>query len=358
VKRHPDALITRRNYLDTRRYLEYCEEVRHNSQGTCDFKRKAMDHLLKWATDTRFTRAPEIRPTLPHYLADLGVSVVYHIKLLSFARQFFEFALRRWPEHYERVDYVYLDSLRSNLRESTVKKKKIYTLDDVRALVAVEPRALIEERIQAAVAFLFLSGMRVGAFATLPLRAIHWDQDPVQLNQYPALGVQTKGGKAANTYLLPQPELEDLRQIAYRWYQKVVVGTGGNGLYYAIFTPNQTFDPVQVAGDHRSNNVRRHLRTLCKRAGVEYLSPHHLRHGHTVWAMDKATTRLDMKAISQNLMHASLETTDRIYARMVDDEVATQLSNLGQGGKKEKELLSLLKELFQCEIGVTQDKGP
>ena len=356
MKRHPDALINRRNYLETRRYLEYCEEVRHNSEGTCDFKHTAMNHLLEWATDICFTRAPEIRPTLPCHLDALDFSVVYHSKLLSFARQFFEFARRRWPGRYVRVDHIYLDSLRSNRQEEEVKRWRIYTLEDVRALVAVEPRTLTEERIQAAVAFLFLSGMRVSAFATLPLRAIHWDQDPVQLNQYPALGVRTKGGKAADTYLLPHPELGDLREIAHRWYKKAVAGTEGNGLYYASLTPEQEFDSVQVAGDHRDGNVRLHLRRLCQRAGVKYLSPHRLRHGHTVWAIKKAKTMAEMKAISQNLMHASFKTTDRIYSRLVDDEVAEQLSNLGQGGRKEEELLNLMEEFFQCKIGVAQDK--
>ena len=87
-----------------------------------------MDHLFKWATDIRFTRAPEIRPTYPQYLADLDISVAYHTKLVSFARQFFQFAQRRWPDRYERVDHIYLDSLRSNLKEKEVKRRQIYTL--------------------------------------------------------------------------------------------------------------------------------------------------------------------------------------------------------------------------------------
>ncbi len=222
--------------------------------------------------------------------------------------------------------------------------------------MAVEPRTLTEERIQAAVAFLFLSGMRVSAFVTLPLRAIHWDQRPVQLNQHPALGVQTKRGKAANTYLLPHPELEDLRAIAGRWYRKVKTATEGRGLYYAVLTPDQTVDPVQVVGDHRSNNVRRHLRNLCHRTRIEYLSPHRLRHGHTVWAMDRATTRADMKAISQNLTHESLETTDRIYSRLVDDDVASHITNLGRGSmSQEDRLQELMEEFFQRKIGISYD---
>lgn len=357
VKRHPGRLLSRLNYKETRRYLEYCREVLHNSDGTCEFKRVAMDQLLKWATNIRFTRAPEIRPTYPQYLADRGISVSYHTKQLSFVRQFFEFALQRWPGRYERVDHIYLDSLRSNLKEKEIKRRKIYTLEDVRALVAVKPRTLAEERIRAAVAFLFLSGMRVSAFSTLPLAAIHWDQTPVQINQHPALGVKTKGEKADNTYLLSHPELENFQQIAYRWHQKVEAATGHRGLYYAILTPRREFDPVQVAGDHRADSVRKYLRSLCHRAGVEYLSAHLLRHGHTVWAMDKAKTMAEMKAISQNLMHASLKTTDEIYSRLRDDDVASHIANLGQGSQSNEELLNeLIEEFFQQKIEISQDK--
>ena len=357
VKRHPGRLLSRLNYKETRQYLEYCREVLHNSEGTCEFKRVAMDRLLKWATDIRFTRAPELRPTYPQYLANRGISVSYHTKQLSFVRQFFEFALRRWPGRYERVNHVYVDSLRSNLKEKEVKRLQIYTLEDVRALVAVAPRSLAEERIQAAVAFLFLSGMRVGAFATLPLWAIHWDQTPVKINQHPKLGVRTKGQKAGNTYLLEHPELEGLRKIAYRWHQKVAAATDGRGLYYAILTPRRTFDPVQVTGDHRAGSVRKYLRALCQRAGMEYLSPHRLRHCHTVYAWEKAKTMADLKAISQNLMHTSLKTTDEIYSRLVDDDVASSIANLGQGSQSKEELLNeLIEEFFQQKIGISQDK--
>ncbi len=359
MKRRPGRLLSRRNYTETRRYLEHCAEVLGNSRGTCDLKRAAMDHLLKWATDIRLTRAPEIRPVYPQYLADLDFSVAYHTKQLSFTRQFFQFAQRHWPDRYERVDHIYLDSLRSNLKEKEVKHQQIYTLADVRALVAVEPHTLVQERMRAAVAFLFLSGMRVSAFATLPLAAIHWDQTPVKINQHPALGVKTKGEEAGNTYLLDIPELEDLRQIAYRWHKKVAAATDGHGLYYAVLTPDQAFDPVQVVGDHRAGNVRRYLRALCQRAGVKYLSPHRLRHCHTVYAWEKAKTMAELKAISQNLMHKSFKTTDEIYSRLVDDDVASHIANLGQGGTSKEELLRefsrLAEQLFQQKIVITQE---
>jgi hypothetical protein len=55
---------------------------------------------------------------------------------------------------------------------------------------------------------LFLSGARASAFTTLPLSAV--DLPARTLRQWPELGVATKNGKRATTYLLPF-------QNYYRW---------------------------------------------------------------------------------------------------------------------------------------------
>ena len=67
-------------------------------------------------------------------------------------------------------------------------------------------------------------------------------------------------------------------------------------------------------------------------------------------------------------MHKSFKTTDEIYSRLVDDDVASNIANLGRGSTSKEELLNeellnekLLNELaellFQRKIEVTQDKG-
>lgn len=44
--------------------------------------------------------------------------------------------------------------------------------------------------------------------------------------------------------------------------------------------------------------------------GLPYHSPHAFRHGHAVYALKLAENISQLKAISQNLMHANLSTTD------------------------------------------------
>lgn len=350
MKRHPNKLINRRNYRDTRRFLEYCEEVLQNCPGTLAAKRGGLDHVLRWATDTSLMQAPDLRPGLPQYLSSLDLSPNYQDKMLSYARCFFTYAQRQWPERYEKVGYNWIKSLRSKDKPGEVEKREIFTLEHVREIAAIEPQNLTEERTIASVAFLFLSGMRVGAFTTLPLAAVHWDQKPVQVRQWPKLGVRTKFDKAANTYLLAHPDLEDLHQIACRWHEKALAAVGKRGMWFTILTPYREFDPVQTPGGSRSGKVRDHLENLCERTGVEYLPPHKIRHGHVVWALKQCESMDEFKAVSQNIMHKSLTTTDSIYSEMLDDDVADTIAGLGINGDEEEKLMSLMREFLEEKL--------
>lgn len=64
------------------------------------------------------------------------------------------------------------------------------------------------------VCMLFLSGARASAATTLPIKAVHLNDEHPNIEQKPELGVRTKNGKAATTYLHKFPELLDFAQ---RW---------------------------------------------------------------------------------------------------------------------------------------------
>lgn len=354
MKRRTLDLINRRNWQDTREYLRYYEEVLQNKPRSADFARTAVDHLLRWATSTPLPRAPEIRPVFPQYLNDLGKAPEYQRKLLNTARRFFEWARDHWPDRYV-LKRQYIDSLCSKAKETAVPSREIYTLDQVRALLAYQPRNLAEERDRAAVAFLFLSGMRVGAFATLPLCAVHIDKRPVLVNQWTSLGVRTKNDTVANTVLLETPELDDLHTVVAAWHHLALRNVGLAGMWYSLIEPDGlNFMLAQTPGRYRGDGIARRLRLLCELAGVPYLSPHKLRHGHIVYAFSHCKTMADLKAVSQNVMHKQLSTTDAIYARLTDDDVARRIQGLGSPGKmNDAELDELARALFGRLKGAT-----
>lgn len=348
-QRTENALINRRNWKDTKEYLCYCAEVqRHSSRSlrSCDSWLKA---LLRWAGDCRFTSADQLRPTYPQYLAEKGFSVWHTRKLLNVARDFYRWAGKNSP-YYKDLDPEWSKSLGIKVAEDQVKERVLFTLDDVMALVHLEPRTLAEERDRAAVAFLFLSGMRGGAFISLTCAAVEGEAQPIRVRQWPALGVKTKNGKACNTYLLQHPDLDELQGIVREWHKKVEEQLGPNGLWYTVIeSTRDEFSLEQSPGEWRMVGLTKRIKALCKRAGIAPMSAHKLRHGHAVWALKHCSTMEDLKAVSQNLMHASLVTTDSIYGVLPQNDVSQRILSLGGPGNVQAAdgAIAALEQLLQ-----------
>jgi integrase len=86
---------------------------------------------------------------------------------------------------------------------------------------------------------------------------------------------------------------------------------------------------------------------ICKKAGVDYLSPHRFRHGHIVYARSHARTQEEVKAVSQNVMHANTIITDQVYSGLTGDQVRNVITNLGASNPNldKAEILRLIDAL-------------
>ncbi len=170
-----------------------------------------------------------------------------------------------------------------------------YGLEDMLKIGSVEPTIMAEKRGQAAMIFLYLSGMRVGHFLTLPISCV--DLDQMKIYQVPSMGVKTKFHKASITTMLNIPEL---MAIVRKWDNEV----------RAIYPLNQTwYAPVQpqrgkfgrflitnhIASPLRSKELRKEMVKLCKMAGVKFRSAHKLRHGHAVFGIKNAKNIQELK---------------------------------------------------------------
>lgn len=236
-----------------------------------------------------------------------------------------------WPERYAAVTPMWMDSLRAVTPDSgSVDDRELYTVDDVRALLAVETSTLKGQRVKAAVAMLFLSGVRDGALVTLPVAAV--DVAGLAVRQWTALGVRTKFSKSATTHLF---EIEDLLEVVREWDVRVRRALDPDAMWYANLSQapgRKHVVAVRTQSRHRAKSLRRDLRWLCARAEMDYLPPHKLRHGHIVHGLQHATTMADWKAVSQNVMHSSMAITDAQYGDLLDRDVGTRIAGLGGGG--------------------------
>jgi len=349
-------MIHRQNYLDLHAYLRYCERVAQNSPATVTSARGRLRHLLEWSDTTPWPNARKTDPTFPAYLItaradgkDLPLSPASIHKILMTARQFFRFARAEWPHRYKSITLSWVEMLQSPraLRpQSRLIVHEFWRLDDVQKIAAVSTATLREERGQVAVCMLFLSGMRSDALASLPIACV--DLDRREIRQLPEQGVRTKGRKAALTYLL---ELSDLLAVVARWDRRVRSALPPSALWYSPLTSDgMELLAGQTAFLGRQSAVRDDVQLICALANVPYLSPHKLRHGHVVWALQHAHDMAELKAISQNVMHASVTITDSIYGNLAGDTVRDTIARLGQsqtGGddvnRKLDELLRLLR---------------
>jgi integrase len=243
---------------------------------------------------------------------------------------FYKWARGAHPARYKAISESWVETIRPATgrgMHSEFQEHKFYTLEQIRKIAALKPTNLKEERDQAAICLLFLSAMRSQAFVSMPLGAL--DLERCVVSQFPELGVRTKNRKAARTQLLRIPEL---LTVVRAWDQRLrAAGLGDEDIWF------QALDAwhANPSGRRDLNWLARRavladgLRDLCEMAGVPYLSPHKLRHGHAVYMMKRVKDMRQLKSLSQNLMHTSVAITDGTYGRLVSDDIAEMYSELG-----------------------------
>lgn len=327
-------MINRDNWLDTKKYLEYLHNVLQLDDKTIKRRREQLRHLLEWAGSKPFSQARNIDPTFAVFLLtsrydgkEKSLSPETMKATCNVVRHFFEWVRMEMPRKYPRINPSWIDTIRparSRGMQTTVKNHEFYTLDEMRLITAYQPETLLEERDRAAMAFVFLSGMRADAFVSLPISCV--DIKNLTVDQYPEMGVRTKNHKAAKTYLLPIPELVTICQI---WDEKVRSQLPESAMWFSSIAQNgddlvALLDPTVGRREKLTDGLTR----ICAKARVKYKSPHKLRHGHVVYGVKLARNLEELKAISQNVMHANVEITDRVYSQLAGDDVRRVISTL------------------------------
>jgi hypothetical protein len=89
---------------------------------------------------------------------------------------------------------------------------------------------------------------------------------------------------------------------------------------------------------------------------LAYHSPHKFRHGHAVYLKKRCDDIADLKAMSQNLMHSSLVTTDAIYSVLSGDDVGARIASMSATSapsevRRSKNLVEELREVLDKYSG-------
>lgn len=354
-------MINRTNWKLINDYLKYRLEVDHISRSSQRLEETRLRHLLEWAEELSFDNVVNIRPTFPEYALNARMdggegmlSPIYIQKVIRSAYRFLKW-LKVQRRGYSVISQAYMDTLRPPRMTIEEKKHEAVTLEEVRAIASAPVFTLGEERIRASAVLWFLSGIRIGAFVSLPLSAV--DIDAMTIKQWPKLGVRTKFKKHATTFLLKIPDLLD---VVRDWNKKVRSICGNDGLWFAQISPDtgKIIRGATIAGEHRASIATRDLKQWLQKVSLPYHSPHKFRHGNAVYSLKNSNDIQALKAVSQNLMHANLSTTDGVYGILSDGDIQEQISLLGNRPTKEgiQESHTVVAFLKQLVIQLESDQ--
>lgn len=215
-KKQPNirGLIHRENYREVKAFLDYRIKVLQLDPKSVRNRWIELRHLLEWAGPSRLTEGPAIELFLPAYLTkarndgkDKPLGAATHKRICLGGRLFYEWAKQEYPSFYGTVPSAWIKAIRpsKSIIHSKTDKREAWELEDVLKIAQCSVTSITEKRAQAAICFLYLSGMRITAFLTLPLHCI--DLTIRKIDQDPCKGVITKNRKTAITTLLPIPEL-------------------------------------------------------------------------------------------------------------------------------------------------------
>lgn len=327
-------MINRANWKLYKAYLRYRVEVAQISENSLRMNETRLRHLLKWADSTPFVKVPSIRPTFPKYLKNARadgrgskLSPAYTKKVIEAAYQFGTWLII-YHSGYKNKFPLWVDSLRpprSFMFEQ--QRKKAITLQEVRAIAAAPVHEVWEQRIKSAVILMYLSGIRVGAFVTLPLKAVNIPE--LEIKQWGDLGVKTKNRKEGTTFLFDIP---DLIQIVQDWDNKVRAILDDSGYWFAPLDSltGEINTHAYDIGENRDMRVRVDLKRWLSSVGLPYYSPHKFRHGFTLYGRNHSKDPSDFKAVSENLMHSSVYITDSLYGSPSEQDVKERIRAMGQ----------------------------
>jgi len=326
-------MVNRENYhlcKDFLRSLRENTQVRERSASRYWFY---LRHLLLWLDDAPFREAPRRRPSFPNYLASLegdagsGLAPATAKKVIQVTKRVLTWGKVNYSRQFDNVSSGWIDSLQAPPLISHPREHVFVTLDEALQLATLPlPQDdLASRRDQAGLALLFVSGMRAGALGSLPIASV--DLPGRAIKQWPSLGVRTKRNKTATTYLLEIPEL---LSAVEQWDALVRAQLPPTAMWYTPLVNQwgQSIFSPERSGENRNAAIIKRTRLFYERAGLPYKSPHKMRHGHAVFALQHARTMADYKAVSQNLMHNDIKITDGIYAPLLGDEIRKRIAHL------------------------------
>ena len=321
-------LINRSNFLLVQEYLTYLLQTKNKNPKSVERYRFWLYHLLRWAMETPLEKAHKIELPFLAYTKDLGLAQESQKKIVETARAFL-----RWAKLYHEQRFMALPSYwLEDITPPRLEKRSVDKFVQVDEVIKITSQKIGKSNLalwrdQAMACMLFLSGARASAAATLPIKAVHLNDDHPSIEQKPELGVRTKNGKSATTYLHKIPQLLDFMR---EWDAFVRANFPEDHLWYCPIqqTWGEQSTQVLVPGKNRNLALGKRLRIISAMNQLPYKSPHKYRHGYAIYGLERCQTMEQYHALSRNMMHNNISITDQVYVHLEVQERGRILSGI------------------------------
>jgi len=311
-----------------------------NKEDFGSFNEATAEAFREWIKNKRKHNSQEI------------ISITYCYHNLRFLKTFFVW-LSKQKGYKLRIKEPAIDCLnlsKNEVREAKqVKSIKNPTLDEVKMVIeTIKGKTEIEMRDKAIFSLAFLSGARISAIRTLPMRS--FDKKELIIYQDPAFGVETKGNKRIVSVLIPFG-YEEAMDYFIKWFDYLKDQRGfkpddpifpatkiENGKDNINFYNTQEVENKKIKS---SGSLRKIFQKRFEQAGLNYYHPHTFRHWLVKRMAEFSLTEEQRKAFSQCLGHEDVGTTfgSRGYGRIDESRQIDVMKNIDfeglKGGKKQ-----------------------
>ena len=235
------------------------------------FQDKPLDRIQK--ADIERYREERKKAGVKNRTINLELTLLHRILKLGLERN-----------HLSRLPYQKLSELR--LKETDSERKKALNQAEVKRLLEFS-----EGKTRLYIALLYYTGMRKSEALSLSWDDIDLEREEIIIRAKPEQGFAPKSGKARTIPL--HPELKAILEKAERKGKWVFCDDKGD----------------------RIKEFRKSFKTACKKAGLEGISPHCLRHSFASLMIQSGA---DARTLSEILGHSSPTITLDIYSHCFD----------------------------------------
>ncbi len=357
--------VAYKNELIKRRFFEYLKNSKGFSESTSECYEQA---IWVWEDFTRKADFVNFNKTLAEGFKDwlrakhkdkseTKVSLSYCYDVLRFLKVFFGWLSKQsgYKSKINQTAIDYLNLSKAEVRIATQSKSvKFPSIEEVRTVIEhIKGVSEIEMRDRALLSLIFLTGARISAVITLPMRS--FDREQLTIDQDPSLGVATKFSKRIVSALIPFSYKEPLNYFI-QWFNYLEKQKGfkpndpifpatkrENGKENLSYYSTGEVDPIFWKSSSPSRKI---FEKRFEQAGVQYYHPHTLRHLLVKEISKLPLTEEQKKAISQSLGHENVGTTfgSYGYGKIEENRQVEIIRNIDFDGKNKEVKYLLGKE--------------